>query len=143
MHWDLVVYDDELGCPVICTTSEKFENVSTQTEWAIPNQLPFCPERKKGNYSEYAADIYNISSTSSTIDILRFGAGKSRKIHLASANVEDSVTLASSLANPTWRTSSEDIASVSNGVVTKVASGSATIQAETDTEVEIWHILVV
>ena len=142
MHWDLVVYDDELDCPFICTTSEKFEDVSTQTKWAIPNQLPLCPEREKGNYSEYAADIYNISSTSSTIDILRFGAGKSRKIHLTSVNVTDSVTLTSSLDNPTWRTSSEAIASVLNGVVTKVAIGSTTIQAETDTDVEIWHILV-
>lgn len=143
MHWDLVVYDDELGCPVICTTSEKFEDVSTQTEWAIPNQLPFCPERKKGSYSEYAADIYNISSTSPTIDILRFGAGKSRKIHLASVNVAGSVTLRSSLDNPVWRTASAEIAEVDDGVVTKVSNGSTTIQAETDTDVEIWHILTV
>jgi hypothetical protein len=57
--------------------------------------------------------------------------------------VAGSVTLRSSLDNPVWRTASAEIAEVDDGVVTKVSNGSTTIQAETDTDVEIWHILTV
>ena len=140
MHWDLIAYDSELNCPCICTLSEKFENIETAEKWKIANQIPYDWQRAENNITEYAIDVYSVPTDEEVITVLRFGAGKSRKVHTTPVEVETSATLVSSLESPTWTTYSSEIATVTNGVVTRVSAGNTVVVAQNDTDAEFWYI---
>ena len=119
----------------------------------VPNALPGREEESQDGvtYTKTANTANSTAFQIITIDPVNYiiyahhyGAGIDVILHYDSQSVSSSTTLTSSLASPSWASNDTDIAIVSSGVVTPVASGDTMIWAksETDNCVEAWNLRV-
>ena len=89
--------------------------------------------RTRGTISEQAFDVVQINTYEKIIYCVRIGSGVDRYFHYDYIAVDGSITLTPKLSGTlTWNTSDESIATVENGVVTAVTSGTATIKVTDD-----------
>lgn len=121
-------YDDETatagGVPITVTDCDAMLSVSDITETA-------------GTITEQAFDVVSLDYTNMIAYYERIGRNKSRIIHMTP--VSASTTLTTSMSGTvTWSSRDDSIATVSNGVITRVASGTVIIRADNGTETEIW-----
>lgn len=121
-------YDDEIatagGVPITVTDCDAMLSVSDITETA-------------GTITEQAFDVVSLDYTNMIAYYERIGRNKSRIIHLTP--VSASTTLTASLSGTiTWSSGDDSIATVSNGAITRVASGTVIIRADNGTETEVW-----
>jgi hypothetical protein len=98
------------------------------------------PARVAGTASEDAWTIAVYKPITNDLDLIRFGAGADRYFH---ATPIAPTTLTSRLSNVSWSSSDTNIATVSSGAVTGVASGRCAIIAkDTSDNYECWIIEV-
>lgn len=140
MHWDNVIYNDELHCPFIATTSDIFDSKTIEDD-APDDSYPTVPYKEANTYCEYSADLYNFNIDEDIVSVIRFGAGKHRYIHRESLSVIDSIPLPSTkVISPIWEVDNKDLASIRDSSVIKLSSGMTTLKAYNDSEVEFWNI---
>lgn len=129
IHADIETYTDG-GVPVIATDTDAASRLGTLN----PNTATI------GTVTELAFDTITVDFSTKSVRTARIGRGLNRIVHGGVNNVTTTITLTSELTSPTWSTSDSSVATVNNGVVTKVASGSAIIKATTANSVEIWFV---
>lgn len=140
MHWDNVIYNDELHCPFIATTSDLFESKATE-DGAPDDSYPTVPDKEANTYREYSADLYNFNVEEDIVSVIRFGAGKHRYIHRESLSVIGSIPLPfTKVTSPTWEVDNKNLASITDNSISKLSSGMTTLKAYNDSEVEFWNI---
>lgn len=141
-HTDRVLFNN--GVPHIATASA---NGVYDSE--TPPVGGTCPARAEGTLSYFCWDTMQYNKEESKIIAYRFGAGSDRYINMGvnSVSVGSSITLTTRLSGTiTWGAYSlnnANIASVSNGVVTGLAEGNATIFAEDENGVKEFFGIVV
>lgn len=121
-------YDDEIatagGVPITVTDCDAMLSVSDITETA-------------GTITEQAFDVVSLDYTNMIAYYERIGRNKSRIIHLTP--VSASTTLTASLSGTiTWSSGDDSIATVNNGTITRVTTGTVIIKADNGTETENW-----
>ena len=132
-HLDYVDYTAN-GIPIISTDTDAYSRLDTMN----PNTATI------GTITEHAFDVYTIVFNQK-IMTERIGRGKNRTIYNGNntINVNGNITLTSTLTSPTWSTYDNNIATVSNGVVTGIASGKTVVVASTETEEEYFAIKII
>ena len=99
-----------------------------------------APARTAGTYTEDAWTACVLKPYSKELDCIRFGAGVDRYFHY---NAIAPTTLTTRLSDVTWSSSDTSVATVSNGVVTGVASGTCAILAkDSEGNYEAWIVTV-
>ena len=141
-HTDRVLFNN--GVPHIATASANgYYNNET------PPVGGDCPTREVNSLSYYCWDTMQYDKENTRIVAYRFGAGADRYINLGikSVSVGGTITLTTSLSGTiTWTIyakSSANVASISNGDVTGIASGNATACAEDANGVKEFFSIVV
>ena len=135
--------DAEFVSPFIEITNvcQKFEqaDISTSQYQAISGMIDGIrnPARTAGTMTEDAWSIVVFKPYSKDIDIIRFGAGVDRHIHCQEIGVS---TLTTKLTGAiTWSSSNTSVATVANGVITKVSNGKCAIIAKDSSgNIEVW-----
>lgn len=103
------------------------------------------PERIVGEASEQCLDVFVIKPISHKIHVVRFGAGVDRTIHYVvnTLPVANTLTLSPEFDPASWESQDPSVATVSNGVVTGVTSGTTGIKAyDSAGNVEYWRVSV-
>lgn len=141
MHWDNVVYSNDLKCPFISVASDKFDSLNKDD---VPEgSNPYVPSRSANTFKQYLADSFNIDKDSDKVIAIRFGAGKDRYIHRSTLQLSDSISLPTTSIVPTkWYAKDEGLITIDNEKITKVATGNTILYAENDTEIEFWNIII-
>ena len=141
MHWDNVVYSNDLKCPFISVASDKFDGLNKDE---VPEgSNPYVPNRSANTFEQYLADSFNIDKDSDKVIAIRFGAGKDRYIHRGTLQLSDSISLPTTSIVPTkWYAKDEGLITIDNEKITKVATGNTILYAENDTEIEFWNIVI-
>ena len=128
-HTDRVLFNN--GVPHIATAS-----ANGYYDHENPPVGGTCPERIAATLSYYCYDTMQYNKQNKEIIAYRFGAGNDRYINLGADNISigETTTLTTKLSGTiTWTAyslSNANIASVSDGVVTGIAQGNATICAQ-------------
>ncbi len=140
-HIDVAFVSPWLSVMQVC---QKFEvaNISSSLFQKISGYIDqmAAPSRTEGTYTEDAWTVCVLKPSVYELDCIRFGAGADRYFHYDSIAP---TTLSSRLSNVTWSSSDTSVATVSNGVVTGVASGTCGILAkDSDGNYECWTIKV-
>ena len=98
------------------------------------------PSRTQGTYTEDLWTVCVLKPNSGELDCIRFGAGNDRYFHYVPIAP---TTLTTRLSNVTWSSSDTSVATVSDGVVTGVASGTCAILAkDAEGNYEAWTVTV-
>ncbi len=141
MHWDNVVYSNDLKCPFISVASDEFDGLNKDD---VPEgSNPYVPNRSANTFEQYLADSFNIDKDSDKVIAIRFGAGKDRYIHRGTLQLSDSISLPTTSIVPTkWYAKDEGLITIDNEKITKVATGNTILYAENDTEIEFWNIII-
>lgn len=141
MHWDNVVYSNDLKCPFISVASDKFDSLNKDD---VPEgSNPYVPSRSANTFKQYLADSFNIDKDSDKVIAIRFGAGKDRYIHRSTLQLSDSISLPTTSIVPTkWYAKDEGLITIDNGKITKVTTGNTILYAENDMEIEFWNIII-
>lgn len=132
IHNDLVLYTST-GIPLIATDTDSSRlSSSNKYDYTI------------GTVTEQAFDIITVNYNNRNVECARVGRGKSRRINggINNVSVSGTATLQTSIQSPTWESSDASIATINNGVVTGIASGSVTITAIGSAKEEYWYIKV-
>lgn len=140
-HIDIAFVKPWLSVMNVC---QKFEvaNTSTTQYQMITGYVDGlnAPSRTENTYTEDAWTVCVLKPNSKEFDCIRFGAGADRYFHYEPIAP---TTLSSRLSNVTWSSSDTSVATVSNGVVTGVASGTCGILAkDSEGNYECWTIKV-
>lgn len=99
-----------------------------------------APTRTAGTYTEDAWTACVLKPNSGELDCIRFGGGCDRYFHYKPIAP---TTVTSRLSNVTWSSSDTSIATVADGVITGVASGTCAILAkDTEGNYEAWTVTV-
>ena len=112
----------------------------------IPNVLPYRTSESYKQKISMTKDstafcAVKIDLTNSVIYAIHYGAAVDRIVHYSSVSVSSSETLTSVYSNVAWGSDDTSIATVSNGVVTKVSAGNALVSAtDQDGNKEFWVI---
>lgn len=141
MHWDNVVYSNELKCPFISVASDKFDGLNKDN---VPEgSNPYVPSRSDNTFEQYLADSFNIDKDSDKVIAIRFGAGKDRYIHRSTLQLSNSISLPTTSIVPTkWYAKDKGLITIDNGEITKVTTGNTILYAENDMEIEFWNIVI-
>lgn len=141
MHWDNVVYSNDLKCPFISVASDKFDGPNKDD---VPEgSNPYVPNRSANTYEQYLADSFNIDKDSDKVIAIRFGAGKDRYIHRGTLQLSDSISLPTTSIVPTkWYAKDEGLITIDNEKITKVTTGNTILYAENGKEIEFWNIII-
>lgn len=141
MHWDNVVYSNDLKCPFISVASDKFDGLNKDE---VPEgSIPYVPNRSANTFEQYLADSFNIDKDSDKVIVIRFGAGKDRYIHRGTLQLSDSISLPTTSIVPTkWYAKDEGLITIDNGKITKITTGNTILYAENDMEIEFWNIVI-
>lgn len=140
-HIDIAFIKPWLSVMQVC---QKFEVADTSTTQygkitGYIDQLT-APSRTADTYTEDAWTVCVLKPYTYEFDCIRFGGGNDRYFHY---NPIAPTTLTSRLSNITWSSSDTSIATVSDGVVTGVSSGTCGILAKDTTgNYEAWTIRV-
>lgn len=140
-HIDVAFVQPWLSVMNVC---QKFEvaNISDAGHQKITGYVDqmYAPSRTAGTHTEDAWTVCVLKPNSKEFDCIRFGAGVDRYFHY---DPIAPTTLSSRLSNVTWSSSDTSVATVSNGVVTGVASGTCGILAkDSEGNYECWTIKV-
>lgn len=140
-HVDIAFIKPWLSVMNVC---QKFSNpdIHTTEMEKITGYIDelIAPTRVADTYTADAWTVCILKPNSYELDCIRFGAGNDRYFHY---NPIAPTTLTSRLTGVTWSSSDTSIATVSNGVVTGVASGTCGILAkDTEGNYEAWTIRV-
>lgn len=126
--------------------AQKFENFNPQNYPGLVEQVTgyidqiVCPTRVVNTATEDLWTACVFKPNSGELDCVRFGAGADRYFHYEPIAP---TTLTARLSGVTWSSSDTSVATVSNGVVTGVASGTSAILAkDADGNYEAWLIKV-
>lgn len=128
----------------VVNTCQKFE-MSTPTSEGHQKISGYinvlaATDRTANTYTEDAWTVCVLKPNSQELDCIRFGSGYDRYFHY---NAIAPTTLTSRLEGVTWSSSDTSVATVSNGVVTGVASGTCGILAkDSEGNYEAWTIIV-
>lgn len=99
-----------------------------------------APARTAGTYTEDAWTACVLKPNSGELDCIRFGGGFDRYFHYLPIAP---TTLTTRLSDVTWSSSDTSVATVSDGVVTGVASGTCAILAkDSEGNYEAWIVTV-
>ena len=132
VHYDHVMYMDT-GIPMISvdTDSSNLHNFNPYTYTV-------------GTITEQAFDIITADYENKSLYCARIGRGKNRNVNggINSVNVSSTITLSTSVSSPSWASDNMGIATVNNGVVTGVSTGSTIIKAYNDADEEYWYVVV-
>lgn len=140
-HVDAAYISPWLSIMQVC---QKFEQADITTE-AYGKMSGYIdglgnPARTAETYTEDAWSVCVFKPYDDMLDMIRFGAGVDRHFHLTPIAP---TTVTSILDNVTWSTSDATVATVSNGVITGVASGTCAILAKDSTgNYECWTVQV-
>lgn len=145
-HWDNIYQLDSDKFPFIAVCCERCQEFDTEeygTDKGVkgtPTSYPRTPD----TYSEYCFDTFSVDPYNKIIRMFRFGAGYDRILHCETNDVSTTLTLTPELTGTlTWKSVDEDIATVSSGTVTAVASGTTIIRATDETGAnENWIVKV-
>ena len=140
-HVDIAFIEPWLSVMNVCQKFE-VENISTTEFGKITGYIDqiVAPSRTADTYTADAWTVCVLKPNSMELDCIRFGAGNDRYFHY---NPIAPTTLTSILTGVTWSSSNTSVATVSNGVVTGVASGTCGILAkDTAGNYECWTIRV-
>ena len=137
-HIDYVFSDNGIACIQVTTDAYYYEDSSSYDDPEIP-----VLNREIGTDSEQAFDVATVETYSNTVYLTRIGAGRNRIIHCSKAPVSTTVTLTSELSGSlTWGSTNANVATVSDGTVTKAGDGSCMISAaDISGNVEYWNIV--
>ena len=157
-HYD-ALFNTTSGLPILTTTCDKngaWISGGTDMEPWLTSQ------RETGTINEQAFDFCVLNREDKTLTAIRIGAKAmknyaeetsqsfastdlldERIVHYESVPVQTTAELTASITGAiTWETSDSSVATVSNGVVTKVSSGSCVVSALNDSDVyEAWIIV--
>lgn len=141
MHWDNVVYSNDLKCPFISVASDKFDGLNK--DYVPEGSNPYVPSRSTNTFEQYLADSFNIDKDSDKVIAIRFGAGKDRYIHRGTLQLSDSISLPTTSIVPTkWYAKDEGLITIDNEKITKVTTGNTILYAENGKEIEFWNIII-
>lgn len=140
-HMDMAFIQPWLSVMNVC---QKFEvaNPNSTNSLKISGFIDVkdAPARTAGTYTEDAWTACVLKPNSGELDCIRFGGGCDRYLHYAPIAP---TTLTTRLSDVTWSTSDDTVATVSDGVVTGVASGTCAILAkDTEGNYEAWTVTV-
>lgn len=132
------------GSVVICLGGHRHYDDELATSGGVPITVTDCDamlsaknSQTAGTITEQAFDVVSLDYTNNLAYYERIGRGKSRIIHLIS--VSASTALSTSLTGTiTWSSSDDNIATVSNGTITRVTTGTVIIKADNGTTEEVW-----
>lgn len=133
------------GSVVICLGGHRHYDGETATAGGVPITVTDCDAmlsvsditETTGTITEQAFDVVSLDYTNNLAYYERIGRGKSRIIHLIS--VSASTALSTSLTGTiTWSSSDDNIATVSNGTITRITTGTVIIKADNGTTEEVW-----
>lgn len=131
-HIDQVYYMST-GIPMISVDTD-----SSRLTEANPNT--YTP----GTITEQAFDIMTVNYSNNNVECARVGRGKNRRVNggVYTVSVSGTLALTSAITPTAWESSDTAVATVANGTVTGVASGSATIKASSADKEEYWYVKV-
>ena len=140
-HVDIAFIKPWLSVMMVC---QKFEvaNPNSENMSKISGYIDVitAPSRTANTYTADAWTACVLKPNSYELDCIRFGGGNDRYFHY---NAIAPTTLTSRLTGVTWSSSDTSIATVADGVVTGVASGTCGILAKDSTgNYEAWTIRV-
>lgn len=140
-HVDLAFIQPWLSVPMVC---QKFEvaNPSSAGMQLVTGYIDEIgtPSRTEGTYTEDAWTACVLKPNSGEFDCIRFGGGCDRYFHYKPIAP---TTLTTRLSNVTWSSSDTSIATVADGVITGVASGTCAILAkDAEGNYEAWTVTV-
>ena len=132
------------GRVVICLGGHRHYDDETATAGGVPITVTDCDamlstknSQTAGTITEQAFDVVSLDYINNLAYYERIGRGKSRIIHLLS--VSASTTLSTNLSGTiTWSSGDESIATVNNGTITRVTTGTVIIKADNGTTEEVW-----
>lgn len=141
-HVDTAFIDPWVAIGFVCQKCSQAD-ISTTEMQKISGYIDTLgsPTRTVNTATEDAWTVCILKPFSNELDTIRFGAGADRYFHYAPIAP---TTLTSKLSGTlTWSSSDLDVATVSNGVVTGVASGTCAIIAKDESgNYEAWVITV-
>ena len=140
-HVDLAFITPWMSVMFVCNKCLQ-ANTSTTEMQKVSGYIDVIgsPTRTEGTATEDCWTVCVLKPNSKELATIRFGAGIDRYFHY---NPIAPTTLTSKLTGVTWSSSNESVATVSNGVVTGVASGTCAILAKDATgNYEAWIITV-
>lgn len=127
----------------VMNTCQKFEtaDITSENYQKITGYIDINnPSREAGAYTEDAWTACILKPNSGEFDCIRFGAGYDRYFHYEPIAP---TTLTTRLSDVTWSSSDTNVATVAEGVVTGVASGTCAILAkDTEGNYEAWTVTV-
>lgn len=131
-----------IGKIVICLGGHRHYDDETATPGGVPISVTDCDamlsqtSQTAGTITEQCFDVVSIDYTNSIAYYERVGRGESRIIHLTTVSA---TTLTTSLTGTiTWSSGNDEIATVSNGTITRVDAGTTIIRADNGTTAEVW-----
>lgn len=103
-----------------------------------------APSRTRRTATEDLWSVCVLKPLSGELDVIRFGAGANRLFHYEPTTVTTTASFTSKLTGTlTWTTGDASVATVSDGTVTAVGSGSCQITTtDTDGNFETWAVSV-
>ena len=132
------------GTILLCLGGHRHFDAETATPGGVPITLTDCDamlsqasSQTAGTITEQCFDVVSVDYTNNIAYYERVGRGKGRILHLTP--VQAPATLTTSLSGTiTWSSSDDSIATVTNGAVTRVSTGTAIIKADNGVMAEIW-----
>ena len=98
-------------------------------------------ERTAGTYTEDAWTVCIYKPDTHDLDFIRFGAGADRHFHVQP--ISPTTVTTTLTGNITWSSSNEEVATVSDGVITSVSAGKCAILAKDEnSNYECWIVVV-
>ena len=140
-HIDVAFVNPWLSAMFVC---QKFEvaNTSSTNYQKISGYIDqmVAPSRTANTETEDAWTVCVLKPNSGELDCIRFGAGSDRYFHYVPIAP---TTLTSRLSDVTWSSSDTSVATVADGVITGVASGTCAILAkDSEGNYEAWTVTV-
>lgn len=140
-HVDIAFLEPWMSVMMACQLYEHDD--VTNSIWTVISgyiDVVYSPTRTVGTSTEDLWTACVLKPSDGELDCIRFGAGFDRYFHYEPIAP---TTLTTRLSNVTWSSSNTSVATVSNGVVTGVASGTSAILAkDADGNYEAWLIKV-
>ena len=140
-HVDATFIDPWLSIMQVC---QKFEqaDITTEAYGKMSGYIDVLgnPARTSETYTEDAWSVCVYKPFEDVLDMIRFGAGADRYIHLVPIGAG---TVTSQLDDVTWSSSDTSVATVSGGVITEVGAGRCAIIAKDSSgNIEVWIVEV-